>query len=223
LGSLPLRLQVIDPTRRYFPAVFTAPLPRSLDSTPVNGGYGADTVFAPMDVPLFPAPSAPVADGWAVVRALIWREIEDADAEGGIRRVPLPGAMIRVLAVGDTPRVLSRGIAEWRRFPGEPERSAAEALAPVPGIPVTAWNEDADGSVLTQNQPARLQARFDTTFVPGGPDSLPPDLARLDPPGDGALPEGVVSAELAEPLTLRARTPQTVRLVFDPDNQLRRE
>lgn len=223
IRSVPLQLRVTDPSRRYFPADFEIPLPRSLDSTPVNGGFAADSVFTPVQVTLYPAPSAPVADGWAVLRVLAWREEPIAEDPGEFRRTPLNGALVRVLSTGASARVLARSFVEWRRFPGDPPRTAAEAMVAVRGIPVTTWNEDADGAVLTQDQPARLQVRFDTQFTPGGPEGPPPDMSRLEPEDDATFPEGVIAAQLASPLTLRARLRQTIRVVLGADNQLRSE
>lgn len=219
--SQSLRLRVEDPSRRHFPTEVNVALPRPADLVPFGTEPAADSVFRPLDVPMLPTPSAPVADGWAVLRVLVWRETTNPAEAAVPLRHPVPGALVRVLTDGNNPRLLGRGLTEWQRFPGEPARSASEALVAVPGIPVTMWNEQPNGPVLTENQDVRLEVRFDTGFDPAADPLRIPDFTRLEPPGNAALPAGVVGGTLTNALTLRARARTTLEVIFNPQNQPR--
>ncbi len=221
LGAVPVRLRIEDPSRRHLPAEVVLSLPREVEPIPPGGAPGVDSLFRPVDVPLYLAPSAPVADGWAVLRVTAWREVPDpANAAVPFRR-PLRGALLLLRTTGNNPRVLGRGLTEWQRFPGEPAPSSSEALIAVPGIPVTMWSNQAEGPVLVENQEAQLELRVDTPFDPDAPDAPVPDLTRLEPPGNAALPNGVVGAVLPAALTLRARGRQALTLVLNPQNAVR--
>lgn len=223
LRSVPVRLRIEDPSRRHLPTEVTLALPREAGPVALGTAPGDDSLFRPIDVPLFLAPNAPVADGWAVLRVTVWREVPDPANAGQTLRQPLRGALILLRTTGNNPRVLARGLTEWQRFPGEPAPSASEALVAVPGLPVTSWNNQADGPVLTDNQEAQLELRVDPAFAPDAPDAPVPDLARLEPPGNAALPNGVVGAILPGVLTLRARARQALTLVLNPQNAVRLE
>ena len=200
-------LRVDDPTGQFLPAEFSVRLPRALPGT----GAIASRVSTPLEVRLLPAPSAPLADGWAVLRALVWQEVAPASYR------PLRGALLRVLReVDGTPiadlDLIGRGLTEWRAGLDGSRPAAAEALVAVYGIPVTQWNPAAAGPVVSTGQRIRLELRYAPAFDPDLPDALP-DLAALA----AAVPAAaVVSAVLpaVPPLDLQARDRRTLPLVL---------
>ncbi len=128
LGTLDMTLTVRDPLGEYLPRRATIELPRDPDPT---HGDQPGSLFRPVTVPLYPAPIARTAPGWAVLRVT---------AQG------LPGALLKVVEDG-TDRVLARGQTDAR----------GEALVAVPGIPVTTFNTGT-GPVLATEVAATIQA-----------------------------------------------------------------
>lgn len=137
LGSVEIELKVIDPGRRYLSRRCTLRLPRDPDPSHMDR---ENSLFRPVEVRLFPSPTAGTAPGWAVIRATV-------TAEG--RRKTLAGALIRVLRASES-RQLASGLSDER----------GEALVAVPGIPITTW-EEGPGPVLTTRVEAILEVVFD--------------------------------------------------------------
>ena len=166
-ASVPVPLTVRDPERRYLARRATIHLPR--DPDPAHADQ-PQSLFQPVDVPLYPAPGAPLAAGWAAVRA------------GGVaagQDTPLAGALIRVLGTSDNSR-LALGLTDDR----------GEALVPVASIPVTSWSTDDDDEVVTTAVDVTVQAVYDPA-APTVPD--PDDLeARQE-----LLPRVSQTAQLA--------------------------
>ena len=135
LGSESLVVEIRDPGGRYLPRRVTAALPRNADPA-----AAADTVslFRPIDVPMYPTPSAPTGANWVALRATV-TEAASGDALGG--------ALLRVVAGTG---VLARGLTDWR----------GEALVPVAGIPVTTWSTEPDAVVVSEIA-ATLECYFD--------------------------------------------------------------
>lgn len=149
VGSVLVILTVEDPGGAYLPRRASLALPRDADPAAAEG---ADSLFRPVDIPVYPAPAAPLAAGWAVVRATI------LGPEPGTR---LPGALLRVVRESDD-AVLNRGVADAR----------GEALVAVAGIPVTTFSTDA-GPVLATEVAARVEViPSPTPDEPSDPDML---------------------------------------------------
>ncbi|HVG18930.1 MAG TPA: hypothetical protein VNI02_07740 [Blastocatellia bacterium] len=130
LGSVEVALDVIDPGMQYLPRRRVIRLPR--DPSPANAGR-EDSLFRPVDVPLFPSPASATLPGWGLIRATI--------RERGTGNL-LPWSLIRVTRNDNPPappRVLAVGLADSR----------GEALVPVPGIPITTWGETPEAVVAT--------------------------------------------------------------------------
>ncbi len=208
------RLRATDNLGRYLPTQFELALPRSLRP----GDAQNPTVFSPLEVRLLPSPNAPIADGWSVLRVLVWRLVA-APAPGNpqaTRPVPVRGALIRILRdePGPGPHpVLGRGLTDWRARADGSRPGSAEALVAAPGIPVTTWNPNANGAVLSAVQPVRIEARFHPDFDSDDP--------RLLPNIDGtANPAGLIVRTMPQPIELRARQRRTLHLTFDINNAL---
>lgn len=133
VGSVDLVATMRDPVQRYLPRNAAVALPR--DPRPGR----ADSVFRPIDVPMYPSASAPVGVNWSVLRATVHRD-------GGSRDL-LCGALLLVISGDD---VLARGLSDWR----------GEALVPVPGVPITTWSNQ-PGAVVVNEIQALVQAVFD--------------------------------------------------------------
>lgn len=131
-GSLALTVSITDASGRYLPRLARLALPRDPASA------GADSLFAAVDVPLLPAPTASLGTNWCALRVSV-TDTTRGDALGG--------ALLRVVA-GDA--VLACGLSDWR----------GEALVPVAGIPVTTWSTDEDAVVVTHVD-ATLEVIFD--------------------------------------------------------------
>jgi len=112
-----LRLAIEDPSGRYLPRLLGLVLPRA--AVPAEE---PDSLFAPVQVPMFLAASAATGANWAVLRVSL-REASSGDALGG--------ALLRVRRNG---QVLARGMTDWR----------GEALLAVVGVPVMTFGEDED-------------------------------------------------------------------------------
>jgi len=161
-------LRVTDPEGRYLPAAFEVHLPRAEPTVPPALG----NVDVPVEVRLLPAPNAPLADGWAVLRVTVWREIT-----AGIK-VPLRGALIRLLRDDDGTTLVGQGLSEWRHRPDGSLATTAEALVAARGIPVVQFNPAAGGAVLSATQPVRVELRRMPALNLAAPDAFP-DLAAL--------------------------------------------
>ena len=139
-GSEPLDLSVQDPSGRYLPRRARIALPR--DPSPANA-ENTQSLFRPIDVPMYASPNAKVGANWVVLRVNV-RETATRDALGG--------ALLRVVSNG---RVLARGLTDWR----------GEALVPVAGVPVTTWSDDPTAVIVTEIA-ASLEAVFDPAAGP---------------------------------------------------------
>ncbi|PYP59204.1 MAG: hypothetical protein DMD40_03715 [Gemmatimonadetes bacterium] len=149
IGSVTLTVTVRDPLGEYLPRRATITLPRDPDPT-----HAAQTgsLFSPVGVPLYLAPAASTAPGWALVRVTVL---------GGTPDDRLAGALLRVVQ-DVTGRVLARGLSDAR----------GEALVPVPGIPVTTFGTGT-GPVLATDVTASLQVFAPTQETdPSNPDQL---------------------------------------------------
>ena len=134
LGSLLFPLVIIDPDSHYLPRRGALRLPRN------PAPDAPDSLFAPAEIALFPAPAGTTEASWAIIRATV-------RAQGsGLR---LPWALLRVQKA-DTGATLAEGLADAR----------GEALVAVPGILIT-MPAVGNGPVLTTELTVKLAAFFD--------------------------------------------------------------
>jgi hypothetical protein len=179
LRSVSLTLTVSDPGRRYLSRTTTLLLPRdpAADAGPEN------SLFRPVVVPLFPSPSAVIEPGWAVVRATVRRP-------GSGSGTGLGGAYLRVRRASQPTEAdppLARGMADER----------GEALVPVTGVPVTNFDAEDGGPVLSPDIDAVLEAYFDAS-AGNTPDPDALEARRLLPPSNpNALLKASVNVRLA--------------------------
>jgi hypothetical protein len=173
LGSVAITLAVRDPSQRYLLRRRTLFVPR--DPDPKNIPSTAATrppdflpaqddnlgsVFIPMDVVLYPSPSASVASGWAVVHASV----------GATPETRLAGALIRVVRDDDQTH-LGSALSDAR----------GEALIAIAGIPVTTWTrEEGNGAVTTKTVAVTLEVIHDAT-VETLPNPYAPRIEDIDP------------------------------------------
>jgi len=220
-----LQLRASDRSGGFLPAEFSVDLPRAVNSARLaNGHFSAGSVFEPVVIPLLPSPRSPEAANWAVIRVHLRHAVETAPASGIFVPVPSRGALIRIHAEEQPPRrLLGRGLTEWRPVPGLGHPAVAEALVAVPDVPVTQWSNLPNANVLTPNQEIRIEVRIDRNFNPSTPEAMP-NLARLEPPGNVPLPNGVVMAEFpaaGQPARqLRAGLRETLSLFLDQNAAL---
>lgn len=172
LFSITLGATVRDGGRRYLQRRFTVALPRDPDSAHADQ---AGSLFRAQDVQLFPAPAAPVAHGWAAVRA----SVRDTSSER-----PLAATLFRVTQVADG-ALMASGLSDER----------GEALIRVPGIPV-ATAQDGAGPVMTTEVEVRVAA-----FHAPGPSGAIPDPDQLERDQAG-LPTAAASVRLASGRTV---------------------
>ena len=125
LGAVALAVTLQDPSGRYLPRRVSVALPR--DPAPAHAGQ-ADSLFRPLQVPMYPAAAAPLGANWAVLR-LSLAESASSDALGG--------ALVIVESGG---AIVARGLSDWR----------GEALVPVPGVPLTTWSDDPEAVVVSE-------------------------------------------------------------------------
>jgi hypothetical protein len=181
IGTELLVLEVHDPTGRYLSRRVAVALPR--DPRPANAEL-AGSLFRAVDVPMYPAASAPTSANWVELRATL-RETATGDALGG--------ALLRVVTAAG---VLARGLTDWR----------GEAFVPVAGVPITTWSTE-PGAVVVTEIPAALECYFDAatgTRTPAAkvrsgiaPATLPlPDPQAVEN-GRAALPQSITPVVLA--------------------------
>jgi hypothetical protein len=150
IATVAVEVSVEDPSRHYLPRIVRLRLPRNPDPAHADE---PGSLFQIAEIPLYPAPVAPIYPGWAVVRVSVTRA---GSGEG------LPWALLRLHKSSVATTVeppLARGLADAR----------GEALVPVSGIPVTNWDAADGGPVLSSDVEAVLEAYFDPTA------STPPD------------------------------------------------
>jgi hypothetical protein len=181
VGSESLALDIRDLSGRYLSRRTVIALPR--DPAPANLAL-AGSLFRPVDVPMYPAPSAPTGANWVELRATV-RETATGDGLGG--------ALLRVVSAGT---VLARGTTDWR----------GEAFVPVAGVPITTWSTE-PGAVVVTEIPASLECYFDPatgTRTPAADvragiapvsQTLPDPQAIED--GRAALPQAIVPVVVA--------------------------
>lgn len=191
LASIALLVEVDDPAAEYLPRRATVRLPR--DPDPANAG-NADSLFRPVELPLYPAPAARTGSNWSLLRVSV-REAASGDALGGALLLVSVGAVVR-----------ARGLSDWR----------GEALVAVPGVPVTTWSDDPD-AVVVDTLAVTVRAVFDPAPDAGGTRVAAADVAagrapdvppRTDP---DSLEAGQATLPRAEqPALLRAARSQAL-------------
>lgn len=131
-------LTVRDHTGSYLPRRLAVALPRDPDPAHVEQ---EGSLFRPIDVALYPSPTAAAGAGWAILRLSIKRAGSD---EG------LPFAYVRVVRSSDDQRIAA-GLADER----------GEALVAVPGVPVTSWSTSPTDSPVVSTVAVRVTAYYD--------------------------------------------------------------
>jgi hypothetical protein len=106
----PLVLAIHDPMGRYLPRLVQLRLPRDPDPLAEN------SLFAPVDVPLYGSSIAPLQANWAVVRVAV----QSADEALG-------GALVLVWRQGN---LLATALSDWR----------GEALVAIAGVPIISFS-----------------------------------------------------------------------------------
>lgn len=148
VGSESLEVVIRDLSGRYLPRRVTLALPRDPDQE----ADAAQSLFVPVDVPLYPSPTADLGTNWCALRVSVSRTV--GGNPGGDA---LGGALLRVVSAG---AVLARGLTDWR----------GEGLVPVAGVPVTTWSEDAD-AVIVSTIAATVEVVFDPALGTRTPQS----------------------------------------------------
>jgi hypothetical protein len=146
----PVEFTITDPAGRFLARRATVLLPR--DPDPAHAG-DPGSLYQPVEVRMFPSPTAATAAQWAVVRASVRGE-----GAGTVRG----GALVVAVRVGDGETV-GRGLSDPR----------GEALVAVPGIPITTWAEGNDAVLATEVE-VDLRVVWDPAAegVPPDPDDL---------------------------------------------------
>lgn len=108
VAAVTIRATIEDPAGRYLARTVAIELPRADSGSP-------PPLFEPIEVPMYPAPSAPLAAPWSVVRVHVER--------GGL---PAAGCALTVHEIGDEAAVLGRGQSDAR----------GEAVVAVAGVPI---------------------------------------------------------------------------------------
>lgn len=143
VGAVTIRATIEDPAGRYLARLVGIALPRADTAAP---GV-LPPLFEPIDVPMYPAPSAPLAAPWAILRVHVER--------GG---QPAAGCVITVHEPGDESAVLGRGQSDAR----------GESVVAVPGVPVFIPSGGPDAFVRELD--AELTAVLETAAA-GPPDT----------------------------------------------------
>jgi hypothetical protein len=133
-----LAFTVVDPSRRHLPRSFSVELPREVPEDPENPDDASKVVFLPVDVRMYPSPTARPLPGSATVRL----SLKDA---GG---APLARAVIRLkVTVPDGPTLQALGLSDER----------GEVLLILPGIPVISWGQEEEDALIETKFTATLE------------------------------------------------------------------
>lgn len=155
-----VELKIADPSGQYLPRRCEITIPR--DASPENAGED-DSIFKPVEVEMFPSPTARTLPGWAVIRATVRREGSDET---------LAWALIRVIRNSDNVP-LATAQTDHR----------GEALVAVPGIPVTTWaagdDDDEEGPVMATTIAVRVEVVLDPQAASGPASRYVPDPDKL--------------------------------------------
>lgn len=190
-GSIDMTVDVSDPSGRYLPRRVTVRMPR--DPDPAAGG--AESLFRPVDVPMYPAPRAATGTNWSVLRVSV-SDGSSGDALGGV--------LLRVRRNGE---LLARALTDGR----------GEGLVPLAGIPLVTFGED-DDAVVVDAVNVTLHAVFDpdqgtrmTAAALGAGARAPAPV--VDPNALEADADTLPSETLA--LSVAARRSQRVAITLD--------
>ena len=185
-GPLRLRLAIEDAGPHYLPRQFTIELPRAHDPN------ASETVFEAVPVLLFRTPSAPVQDGWALLRVRVTET-------GSNPPNPVPGVLIRVFRSPRAAAVppIGLGMTEWR---GDVR---GEALVPITGV--QRFRPGAGDNVMESDLPAVWEAARAVAFT--GAANQSPDPTRILT----AIPQDPAAPAPAEVAVIRATAPLFVR------------
>ncbi len=189
-GALTFNVSVVDPSESYLPRALEITLPR--DADPANSA-SEDSIFNPIEVPLYPSPNARLAANWTSVRVSL------ADAAAA----PVAGALLRVVRNSDD-AVLSSGLTDPR----------GEGLVIVPGIPITQFaddedeGDDGDDGDGEPEPPApvvvsEIAGRLEVSVAAAGDWPANPDALEIN---------HAANLVATEPLTLRTGQTETVAI-----------
>jgi hypothetical protein len=217
--ALELRLRATAADDRFLPRDFLFTVPRTLN-----------TLSTPLEVALYPTPTASLADGWSVLNVRVERELANPPTNP-LKRVPIPGALVRVLQPPVAPAtvptvVLGSGVTEWRQYAQAARPSVGEGLVALAGIRLFRWSTAPGGNVLDGNQEVNFEIRFDTGFDPK-PTGIAVRDPRNDPAPNFALLENFTGTDPTSPIRsriattggafqLRARERRNLLFVFNP-------
>lgn len=141
--AVTIRATIEDPAGRYLARTVGIVLPRA----DFAAAGVLPPLFEPIEVPMYPAPAAPLAAPWAVLRVHVER--------GG---QPAAGCAITVHEVGDETTVLGRGQSDAR----------GEAVVAVSGVPV--FIPSGGPNAFVRERDAELTAVFEPAAA-GPPDT----------------------------------------------------
>lgn len=129
-------LTVADASGRHLPRGISLELPRDASLDPADP---SSSVFAPVDVRMYLAPTARPAPGSAVVRLSL------TDDQGA----PLPDQVIRLrVDLPDGPPIVGLGLSDAR----------GEVLLLVPRIPIIRWGQEENDALIHTTFPATLES-----------------------------------------------------------------
>ena len=187
-GTIPVAMEVRDPSGVYLPRRFTVALPRVADRE------AADNVFQPVTVALYRSPLAPRSQNWAMLRVRISvAPTTDPVPAALLRVVHDPAGDREILGIGMSVvadprarRIEREGTSARARWVHLSDRHLGEATVPVVGLSGQVWSEgvpepepdpEADPGGGTAVDPVVL------TDIPATLEVLPMTL-----PGPGEVP-----------------------------------
>jgi len=122
IGSLPFNVMIRDPLGKYLPRLVQLSLPLNPDPEKNN------SIFNPIDVPLFSSPVSGLNPNWSIIRASVFDLVNINDENPA----PVPGALFRIWNSSD--EVIAGGMSDQR----------GEAVIIIPGIPVSDFVREED-------------------------------------------------------------------------------
>lgn len=149
ISSVKFNITVTDPHGQYLSRLVSLGLPRSPD--PEN----ANSLFNPIDVPLFASPAAHLSPNWSIIRCSVFDVANNKAISGALLRITDSNNDLMMSGISD-----KRGEAVIM-IPGIPISNFAQGIEPPPDDPVDPGLEEEDdsfasGPVIETETPVKL-------------------------------------------------------------------
>lgn len=187
-GTIPVAMEVRDPSGVYLPRRFTVALPRVADR------LAADNVFEPVTVALYRSPLAARSQNWAMVRVRLSISPTSDPVPAALLRVvhdptgdrEILGIGMSVVADPRARRIEREGTSPRARWVHLSDRHLGEATVPVVGLSGQVWSEGAPEPEPDPEEEPEVGTVVDPVVLTDIPATL--EVLPMTLPGPGQVP-----------------------------------